>query len=167
MAFSVKHQTKQNSKQHNIMRTYKTLAISLVIGLLGYSVKADQTEYWKWASVYNCTPALPTAPVTDANKCSGFTTCTTTWTPNCPPCSVWEWLSWLCQCPTGYTSPAQTYQLVWKKTAESSTTTVTVSVGTPAPPKTVSGPVSVTVNGTVMWQYVVTVDYGICEIVAM
>lgn len=149
------------------MKTYKVLTISILCSLVSFTATAGETDFWKWSSVYNCTPPLPTAPVTDANKCSGFVTCTKTWTPTCPPCPVWEWLNWLCSCPSGYTEAPQTYQLVWTQTAESSTTTVTVSVGTPAPPKTISGPVEVTVNGTLMWQYTVTVDYGICNIVAM
>jgi hypothetical protein len=149
------------------MMKFKVLAISLLTGLMGFTAIADDSYFWKWSSQYNCTPALPTAPVTDANKCSGFVNCTITWTPNCPPCPYWEWLSWLCQCPAGYTTPSQTYQLVWKKTAESSTTAVNVAVGASAPPNTLSGPVEVTVNGTLMWQYIVTVDYGICEVVAM
>jgi hypothetical protein len=150
------------------MKTSKILiAISILIGVLGYNAEAGSIDFWKWTHNYTCAPGLPTAPCNDSSKCSGFTDCSIAYNANCPECPLWEWLDWVCSCPSDYTSPTATYQMVWKKTAESSTTTITVEVGVAAPPKTVSGPVPVTVNGKAMWQYVVTVDYGICDIVAM
>jgi len=140
------------------------LMVGIVVGSSSLTVSfAGSIEFQNWTTtvVYNPPLPPPNPNATDGGQgaCSGFSICTNTQTPVCPACSVWEWLDWLCDCPTAYTTQ-QTFSFAWTDTSYSTTTTGTAGGQTHGNWEAIS--VAANANGsfTTTW----TVHQGYCSL---